>query len=122
MKHVIALFLFCAATLQAADLPVLDAKDIDGIKAKDGTEIIVEGVVTTIGTTQNNSITFLNMGAKKQSFVAVVFQSDYTNFPDGFDRYKNQMLRVRGFVSIYKGDIPQIKVSAPDQISIVSGQ
>lgn len=100
---------------------VIDAANLDALRAKAGTEVVVEGSVTDVGTTKNGGITFINIGApKKQGFVAVVFQDNYGAFGEGFDKYKAQTVRVQGVVDLYRGEQPQIKLTSPDQITIVT--
>jgi hypothetical protein len=105
---------------RAAD-EVLDAADLDAIRAKSGNNAIVEGQVTDIGTTKDGGITFINLGMpKKQGFVAIVFRDHYGAFPDGFDKFRNQKVRVTGVVKLYRGETPQIELRTPDQIAIVT--
>jgi hypothetical protein len=102
---------------------VLDATNLEALRAKDGVEVTVEGTVTEIGTTKDSTITFINIGApKKQGFVALVFQKDYAAFPEGFDQYRNQKVRVKGLLKLYRGETPQIALSTPEQISVVTEQ
>ena len=105
----------------AQDAEVLDASDLDAIRAKAGTEAVVEGLVTDIGTTKDGGITFINIGLpKKQGFVAVVFQRSYGAFGDGFDMYRDQKVRVTGPINLYRGEQPQIILNGPDQITVVT--
>lgn len=100
---------------------ILDATNLEALRAKDGAEVTVEGVVSEIGTTKEATITFINIGApKKQGFVAVVFQKSYAAFPEGFDQYRNQKVRVKGLMKLYRGETPQIVLSAPEQITLVT--
>ena len=100
---------------------VIDAANLEALRAKAGMDAVVEGMVTEVGTTKGNTITFINIGApKKQGFVALVFQSDLGAFPEGFDKYKAQKVKVSGVIELYKGEQPQIKVKTPDQITIVT--
>jgi DNA/RNA endonuclease YhcR with UshA esterase domain len=117
----VVLFATSVLAQDAAAPEVIDAANLDVLRAKAGTEVIVEGPVTDVGTTKTGGITFINIGApKKQGFVAVVFQDNYGAFAEGFDKYKAQKVRVQGVVDLYRGEQPQIKLSSPDQITIVS--
>jgi len=98
---------------------VIDATNLEALRAKDGVEATVEGLVMDIGTTKEATMTFINIGMpKKQGFVAVVFQKDYAAFPEGFDKFRNQKVRVKGMIKLYRGETPQIVLSSPDQITI----
>lgn len=117
----LVLFATAAFAQDAVTPTVIDATNIDGLRAAAGMDAVVEGVVTEVGSTKGNTITFINIGApKKQGFVAVVFQSDLGAFPEGFDKYKAQKVKVTGVIELYKGEQPQIKVKTPDQITIVT--
>jgi hypothetical protein len=108
------------ATNGFAQEEVLDATDLDAIRAKAGMDAAVEGLVTDIGTTKDSSITFINIGMpKKEGFVALVFQKDYQAFPDGFDMFRNQKVRVKGMVKLYRSETPQIILTSPEQIEIL---
>lgn len=110
---------FAAAAL-GGDAKPLDAVNVEELRTHAGQDVIVEGLVTDVGTTQTKSITFINLGLpKKQGFVAVVFQKNYGAFPDGFDAFKGQKVRVSGKLDLYQGDKPQIEVRTPEQIEVV---
>ncbi len=99
---------------------VIDAANLEALRAKSGQDVIVEGMVAGIGTTKDGGITFINIGmAKKQGFVALVFRDAYPVFPEGFDKFRGQKVRVKGAISLYRGETPQIKLTAPGQITIV---
>ncbi|HRJ72679.1 MAG TPA: hypothetical protein PLS03_10665 [Terrimicrobiaceae bacterium] len=123
MKTILALagvLCFSVAAL-AQDAEILDATNLDAIREKAGTEAVVEGLVSNIGTTKDGGITFINIGLeKKQGFVAVVFQKSYGAFGDGFDKYRDQKVRVSGPIELYRGEQPQIILNSPEQITIVT--
>ena len=110
-----------AAEAPAVEAPVLAAEDIAGLESKVGSEIIVEGVVRNVGKGSNDGITFLNFGDRRTGFVAVAFSSVYDKFPEGFDRYNGQKVRVRGMLEKFRDRQLQIRIFAPDQIEIVPG-
>jgi hypothetical protein len=111
-----------AAPAEAAAVPVVPAEDTAALEAKVGTEVIVEGKVRNVGKGQNDGITFLNFGDRRAGFVAVVFAAAYSNFPDGFDGYAQQKVRVRGQLEKYRDQQLQIKITTADQLEIVSGE
>lgn len=121
MKFFVGLVLltFLVASGFAQD-GVLDATDLEVLRAKAGTEAVVEGLVYDIGMTKDSSITFINIGnPKKKGFVALVFQKDYPAFSEGLDQFRNRKVRVKGLIKTYRGEIPQIILTAPDQIELV---
>ncbi|MEX1110980.1 MAG: OB-fold nucleic acid binding domain-containing protein [Chthoniobacterales bacterium] len=107
---------------EATGVPVVPAEDSAALVAKVGTEVIVEGTVRNVGRGQNDGITFLNFGDRRAGFVAVVFAAAYSNFPDGFDGYAQQKVRVRGQLEKYRDQQLQIKITTADQLEIVSGE
>lgn len=102
----------------AATAPVIQADNTAELQGKVGSEVVVEGVVKGVGKTSGDGITFLNFGDRKTGFVAVIFRSSYDKFPEGFDKYKSQKVRVRGTLEMFKDQQIQIKVATPDQIEI----
>jgi hypothetical protein len=103
----------------AAAAPVLQAEDTAAMESKVGMEVIVEGVVRNVGKGPNEGITFLNFGDRRSGFVVVVFRPAYDKFPDGFDKYAQQKVRVRGLLEKYRDQQMQMKLFTADQIEIV---
>ncbi len=101
---------------------VLPAVDAVGLLSSIGSEVAVEGVVKSVGQDASGGITFLNFGDRKSGLVAVVFRMAYDNFPEGFERYINRQVLVRGTLENYKDRQLQIRISTPDQLEIVTGQ
>jgi hypothetical protein len=106
----------------AADAPVLPAEDTAGMESKVGSEVIIEGVVQNVGKGPNDGITFLNFGDRRTGFVAVVFRAVYDKFPEGFDKYAQQKVRVRGQLEKFRDRQLQVRVSTPDQLEIVASE
>lgn len=97
----------------------IDATDLDQLRASAGKQVTVVGHVTSVGTTQDGDITFINVGmAKKQGFVGVIFRKDYGAFPEGFDHFRNASVAISGVLDLYRSEQPQIKIRTPDQITI----
>lgn len=110
---------WAADTAAAAETPVLQADNLPELRAKIGTEVIVEGVIKGVGKSPGDGITFLNFGERKTGFVAIVYRSSYDKFPEGFEKYANQKVRVRGTLENYQDRQVEIKISTPDQLEIV---
>ena len=104
----------------ASEAPVIQSEDTASMESKIGSEVIIEGVVANVGRGPNGNITFLNFGDRRTGFVAVVFRPAYDKFPEGFDKYAQQKVRVRGSLEKYRDRQIQIKVFTPDQIEIVA--
>lgn len=123
MMRALVVGMMLMGTVFAQEEAVIDASNLDALRAKAGVEVTVEGLVTEIGTTKESTITFINIGLpKKQGFVALVYQKDYPAFPEGFTKYANQKVRVKGLIKLYKSETPQIVVTSPDQITVVAPQ
>jgi hypothetical protein len=103
----------------ASEAPVIQSEDLASMESKIGSEVIIEGVVADVGGGTNGNITFLNFGDRRTGFVAVVFRPAYDKFPEGFDKYAQQKVRVRGSLEKYRDRQIQIKIFTPDQIEIV---
>lgn len=123
MKPILALLFLALSVFPALaqEAPVIEATNMDQLREKAGNEVIVEGEVLSVGKTASGSLTFINVGLpKKEGFVALVKQRNYESFPNGFDGYKGQKVRVKGVITLYQETQPQIEVTSPDQITIVA--
>jgi len=103
-----------------ADAPIVAAEDTAAMESQVGSEIVVEGVVQNVGKGSNEGITFLNFGDRRTGFVAVIFRPAYEKFLEGFDKYAQQKVRVRGTLEKFQDRQLQIKISTPDQLEIVA--
>jgi hypothetical protein len=101
--------------------PLVQASARDEIVALAGKTATVEGKVTRVGATPAGGITFINFTGGADAFVAVVYKSDYAGFPEGFDKYKDQTVRLTGTVVLYKDTKPQIALKSASQVEIVPG-
>jgi hypothetical protein len=110
-----------AATKAVAPV-VINAEDTASMTSKVGSEVIVEGMVNGVGKGHNDEITFLNFGDRKSGFVAVIFRPAYEKFPEGFDQYSNQKVRVKGSLENYRDRQMQIRISTPDQLEILASE
>jgi hypothetical protein len=103
-----------------AEPVVIQAEDTAAMQSKVGSEVIIEGFVKNVGKGPNDGMTFINFGDRKTGFVAVVFRPAYDKFPEGFEKYANQKVRVRGALENFRDRQMQIKISTPDQLEIVA--
>ena len=104
----------------AVEVPVVAAEDTAALDAKVGSEVVVEGIVANVGKGPNDGITFFNFGDRRTGFVAVVFRPAYDKFPDGFSKYAQQKVRVRGTLEKFQDRQLQIKIFTPDQVEIIA--
>jgi DNA/RNA endonuclease YhcR with UshA esterase domain len=103
----------------AADAPVIQADDLASLEGKVGSDVVIEGVVQSVGTGPNDGITFINFGERRGGFVAVVFRPSYDKFPDGFEKYAREKVRIHGRLEKYRDRQLQVRLSTPDQIAIL---
>jgi len=123
-----AVLLGSASILRAEDAPaalagtppVVQAASKDEVMALAGKVATVMGKITRVGSTTAGGITFLNFAGPANGFVAVVYKSNYAGFPDGFDKYKGQTVRVTGKVVIYKETTPQIVLREAKELEVVA--
>jgi thiol-disulfide isomerase/thioredoxin len=106
----------------AAELVVIQAEDTAAMQSKVGSEVIIEGLVKNVGKGPNDGITFINFGDRKTGFVAVIFRPAYDKFPEGFDKYANQKVRVKGALENFRDRQMQMKIFTPDQLEIVASE
>jgi len=111
-----------AATAPMAEAPVISSDDTAAMEAKVGADVVIEGVVTNVGEGKNGGITFLNFGDRRTGFVAVVFRPAYEKFPEGFTKYAQQKVRIKGNLEKYQDRQLQIKVFGPEQIEVVAAE
>jgi hypothetical protein len=110
-----------AATPDAGAEPVvIQAEDTAAMQSKVGSEVIIEGFVKSVGKGPNDGMTFINFGERKTGFVAIVFRPAYDKFPEGFEKYANQKVRVKGALENFRDRQMQIRISTPDQLEIVA--
>jgi len=119
-----ASFVFClflaVSVMASEEQEPIDAIDLDALRAKAGSPAVVIGQVTDVGTTKDGGITFINVGMpKKKGFVAVIFRQNYESFPEGFESFRNQKVKVSGPIELYKSEQPQIVLRSAEQIEIV---
>jgi endonuclease/exonuclease/phosphatase family metal-dependent hydrolase len=96
-----------------AGVPVVDWKDAGQYVDK---SVIVQGKI--VATRNIGRICFLNFDTAR-SFVVIVREGSYPNFPEPPEQmYDQKIVRVRGLVSEYNGK-PQIEATHPDQITLL---
>lgn len=92
---------------------------LDALRAKLGTEVIVEGKVVAQGEAKSGKPLYLNFTERFRDSVSLVFfpgdvpQADKTKLAT----YVGQTIRVKGELGDYKGAL-QIKITSMDQITV----
>lgn len=117
-------FIFSVITVGASgqdepEIPVISSIETDRILEHASQTVTVTGKVARVGKSGNGGITFLNFSTDRGGFVAVVFQANYSSFPDGPEAYLNKEVHVTGEVKPYQGSIPQIQIQTPDQVKVI---
>lgn len=106
----------------AAEIPVLSADDTEALEARTGSDVMVEGTIRSIGTSADGGTTFLGFGDRRSGLVAVVFREAYEKFPEGFEQFRQQQVRVRGSLEKYRDRQLQIKITTPDQLQVLAAE
>jgi len=108
------------ASAPAASGETIEATDTERLRGAAGNEVVVVGVLSGSGSISGGGITFLNFkGVERGGFKAVVYSKSYPAFPEGFEKFMKQKVRLKGRIELYKSTSPQIIISSPDQIEIV---
>ncbi|MEE2714837.1 MAG: hypothetical protein VYD34_02390 [Verrucomicrobiota bacterium] len=123
VKSVYLLFLFVAnlsgVIAGQVEVPVFDVKQIEGIRAAEGKEIKVRGLVERTGKSKGSGMNFLNFPGGE--FTVVVFGRSLKNFPGGepADIFKGKLVEVTGKVELYKKK-PQIVLEEPSRLVVLN--
>lgn len=114
MKSCVYVIVLCFAVSALAG-DIVNWKDADKYYGQNKT---VEG--TIVMTKCTPKVCFLNFHPDyKTYFTAVIFASDFSNFPANPDMYyRNKKVRVTGLIKEYQGK-PEIILNSPSQIEIV---
>jgi DNA/RNA endonuclease YhcR with UshA esterase domain len=119
-------FLLCAAVLPdfiAAEsgIPVFEVKQIEEIRAAEGQEIRVRGLVERTGKSKGSGMNFLNFTGGE--FTVVIFGRNLKNFTEGepADIFRGQLVEVTGKVEFYKKK-PQIVVEETARIVLLDAE
>lgn len=100
-----------ATPLPAPLIPWQDAA------AYEGQQVTVEGLV--VDSYKSNSVIFLNFSDDRSQFKAVVFQRDWSKWPQSPEKlFQGQIVRISGPVKLYEG-APEIIVDDPAQVEVV---
>ena len=116
-------FPLCAAVLSdlIADQSAIaqfEVKQIEEIRAAEGKEIKVRGIVERTGRSKGSGMNFLNFTGGE--FTVVIFGRSLKNFPEGepADMFKGKLVEVTGKVEFYK-EKPQIVVEETARIVLL---
>ena len=113
----------CAAVLpdliaDQSAIAQFEVKQIDEIRAAEGKEIKVRGLVERTGRSKGSGMNFLNFTGGQ--FTVVIFGRSLKNFPEGepADIFKGKLVEVTGKVEFYKQK-PQIVVEEAARIVVI---
>lgn len=117
------LLLLCAAALPGLiagqpEVPVFEVKQIAGIRAAEGKEIKVRGLVERTGRSKGSGMNFLNFSGGE--LTVVIFGRNLKNFTEGepADIFRGKLVEVTGKVEFYKKK-PQIVVEETARIVVL---
>ena len=116
-------FLLCAAIhpdliADQSAIAQFEVKQIEEIRAAEGKEIKVRGLVERTGRSKGSGMNFLNFTGGE--FTVVIFGRSLKNFPEGepADIFKGKLVEVTGKVEFYKQK-PQIVVEKAARIVVI---
>lgn len=118
LLFILSLFAHVVSVHAEEDHLYLKAAETEELVAKEGQKVIVYGETENSAKTSSGA-NFVNF--KGAEFYLITFKSDVTEFPEGepFDVFDGKRIAVEGAVSVYQGK-PQIKLTSPEQITILS--
>jgi hypothetical protein len=108
-----------APTTQGA---VLQATDIDALKAAEGKEVSVRGKVSGSYKSGNSGVILLNFEGATRDFVAVVEKDNVEAVNAGFEgdvagNLKGRTITITGPIKMYRGK-PEVVITKPEQVKI----
>jgi len=112
-------FLFTALAAVAQDSEVIEAGDIAALRAKENTDVTVEGVVSKIEPGHEKKILSIGANDQRNGFAVMISDADLLNFPEGIEKYQGRKVRVFGRLLKQGDQPPRMRVKTPDKITIV---
>ena len=116
-------FFLCAVVVpdliaDQSGIPVFEVKQIEEIRAAEGQEVRVRGLIERTGRSKGSGMNFLNFTGGE--FTVVIFGRSLKNFPEGepADIFKGKLVEVTGKVEFYK-EKPQIVVEKTARIVVL---
>jgi cardiolipin synthase A/B len=95
-------------------LPLVSWQDA---AAYEGRQVVVDGLV--VDSYKSNSVIFLNFSDDRSQFKAVIFQRDWSKWPQPPEKLLlGQTVRISGPVKLYEGT-PEIIVNDPAQVEVI---
>ena len=113
------------STAPTTSSSVLNATDIDALKAAVGKDVAVRGKVSGSYKSGNSGIILLNFEGANRDFVALIEKdnADAVNGAFGGDvaSLKDKTITITGPVKLYR-DKPEIVISKPEQIKVEAAE
>ena len=83
-----------------------------------GEEVVVQGQVSQIGSSERNHTLFVNFGGRYPNhvFTAVIFSKNLQSFPEARS-WEGKVIKVRGKVQVYRGK-PGIVLERAEQVTV----
>jgi hypothetical protein len=106
-----------------ADLPLLQARDVEKIRGRTGNQARVRGRVFRVGHSAKSNTYFLNFGPSREALTAVIFASAVESFekrklpPKGFE---GKEIEIEGIVKDHPQYGLEVILESPAQIRIIN--
>lgn len=83
-----------------------------------GQEVVVQGQVSQIGSSERSHTLFVNFGGRYPNhvFTAVIFSKNLQSFPEARS-WEGKVIKVRGKVQVYRGK-PEIVLERAEQVTV----
>lgn len=112
-----------ASSSSSAELPVLQARDVEKIRGLTGNQARIRGRVFRVGHSAKSNTYFLNFGPSREALTAVIFASAVESFekrslaPKGFE---GKEIEIEGVVKDHPQYGLEVILETPAQIKIVN--
>ncbi len=84
-----------------------------------GQEVVVQGQVSQIGSSERSHTLFVNFGGRYPNhvFTAVIFSKNLQSFPEARS-WEGKVIKVRGKVQVYRGK-PEVVMERTEQVTVL---
>lgn len=106
----------------ASDLPVLEARNVEKIRAMTGREAKIRGRVFRVGHSPKSNTYFINFGPSREALTAVIFASAAELFEKAKispQKFENREVEIHGWVKDHPQYGLEVIIERPGQIRLL---
>jgi hypothetical protein len=105
-----------------ADLPLVQAREVDKIKGLAGSQAKIRGRVFRVGLSEKSNTYFLDFGPSRDSFTAVIFASavdlfEKKNLPP--KKFEGKEIEISGEIKDHPQYGLEMILESPDQVKVI---